>query len=156
MKAGLDFIMYNVAPTLSTVLSSTEKGILLLLSYGATQREISSKLHLSQSTIFYIHCTNQKNFQNSSIKRPFSLPIEVKRKISLHLSLTTEYTVYQVHHPLASSQQAERPHCQAAPAGAGTSRADNFCPATDTRNRGGRVGTARGYKHHDGRKAMHR
>ena len=40
----------------------------------------------------------------------------------LHRTLTTEYTVYQVHHPLASSQQATGPHRRAAPAGAGTSR----------------------------------
>jgi hypothetical protein len=37
-------------------------------------------------------------------------------------TLTTEYTVYQVHHPLTSSQQAAGPHRWAAPAGARTSR----------------------------------
>ena len=40
----------------------------------------------------------------------------------LHRTLTTEYTVYQVHHPLTSSQQAAGPHRWVAPAGARTSR----------------------------------
>lgn len=64
MKASLDFILDNVSPGLSASLSSQEKEIMLLLSWGATQQEISAKLGLSQSTISYHIKHIEKTFKS--------------------------------------------------------------------------------------------
>lgn len=64
MKASLDFILDNVSSGLSKSFTSQEKEILLLLSWGATQQEISAKLGLSQSTISYHIQQIEKTFKN--------------------------------------------------------------------------------------------